>query len=363
MNAFSSNAFSRPSAFTSAFGVAGDAFEGRILYFVGTAADEDWSTLGNWFNDRAGTSAAASIPEAGDRVYLLSPIGTGPAAPITLERVYVEGENVNLDGVTASRFTFSGAGADFFGSITGPVLVYWPVAVPLGGTVTGTISYIGYAQDPTGFVAAGADEIVNLTWDDPGIDAVVGLRYRVYRGLTSTFADATLLVEDVDALLYDDATVTNGTEYFYWLQVYYSNGASAFVGPESATPFGPPTVAPVLSVSADAFSFVADLSWTPSDQLDSPGFGYLLEYNQDDMGWVTIGNYGPEVTSANPDMSVSGPGSFLFRVTPYNDSGEGPSSNTAGIVLPGESSASYYRRPDGTSRYLRPDGVSFYLRP
>lgn len=124
---------------------------------------------------------------------------------------------------------------------------------------------------------------------------------------------------------------------------------------------GVPTVAPVLSVSADPSSFVANLIWTPSNRTGSSGFGYdvYVQFNSGGYSLVTT----TTGTSYDYDaIDVVGP--YDFYVVPKNSAGEGPSSNTASVNLPGESEAAFfYRRPDASSRYLRPDGTSFYVRP
>lgn len=123
----------------------------------------------------------------------------------------------------------------------------------------------------------------------------------------------------------------------------------------------PPTVAPVLNADANLGSFVANLTWTPSNKTISSGFGYRVYVQLDGGGYTEAGT----TTFLFFDYDAgSTAGDYDFRVFPYNDAGEGVGSNVASVTLPGESpEASYYRRPDGVSRYLRPNGVSYYLRP
>lgn len=95
----------------------------------------------------------------------------------------------------------------------------------------------------------------------------------------------------------------------------------------------PPTVAPVLTVNADFNSTTALLSWTASDKTSSPGFAYRV--------WMRIDNGFESVilNTANTSDAYDVPGAlyetYTFRVVPFNDAGDGPSSNTASVILPG----------------------------
>lgn len=100
----------------------------------------------------------------------------------------------------------------------------------------------------------------------------------------------------------------------------------------------PPTVAPVLAVSADLGSITANLSWSASNKTSSPGFHYRIESK------IGAGTWGVAVPETNElyynasDGAASGD-VYYFRVTPFNAAGDGPVSNTVNIVLPGESEA------------------------
>jgi hypothetical protein len=97
----------------------------------------------------------------------------------------------------------------------------------------------------------------------------------------------------------------------------------------------PPTVAPVLTGEADLGSYVANLTWTASNKTGSPGFGYRLYYYSDSSsGFENLG----DSLAYNFD-AVDVPGIWNFYIVPFNSAGEGPSSNTVSIYLPGESEA------------------------
>lgn len=96
----------------------------------------------------------------------------------------------------------------------------------------------------------------------------------------------------------------------------------------------PPTLAPVLDVQSTLGSYEASLTWSASNRLSSPGFGYKVELDIDGGGFNEV------VSTTNlfyTDTQGSATGeTYTYRITPYNDYGEGPSSNEAGVVLPGE---------------------------
>lgn len=96
----------------------------------------------------------------------------------------------------------------------------------------------------------------------------------------------------------------------------------------------PPTVAPVLTVSADFTSYDALLQWTTSDKTSSAGFGYNIYRFVDGAGPVLLATVGNVLfyTDSNPGASGQ---LYEYFVIPKNDAGEGPSSNTASVILPG----------------------------
>lgn len=94
----------------------------------------------------------------------------------------------------------------------------------------------------------------------------------------------------------------------------------------------PPTVAPVLIVSAETGTQIANLEWTASNKTSSIGFGYKIELSVDGGAWSEISTASGLVYDAE-QVGAAGE-SYSYRVTPFNDAGEGPVSNSAGVIIP-----------------------------
>jgi hypothetical protein len=108
---------------------------------------------------------------------------------------------------------------------------------------------------------------------------------------------------------------------------------------------GPPSIAPVLDVQTALGSEEASLTWTASNRTGSPGFGYKVEVDIDGAGYTEL------TTTTNlfyTDTQGAATGeTYTYKITPYNEEyGEGPSSNEAGVVLPGESEGPVLTGPD-----------------
>lgn len=96
-------------------------------------------------------------------------------------------------------------------------------------------------------------------------------------------------------------------------------------------------------VSADFASKTANLMWTASNRTRSAGFGYKV-YG----GIPPASNFLAAGTGLSYDATYpsSAGETYSFSVIPFNDVGEGPSSNTASVVLPGESDGPVLSGPD-----------------
>lgn len=128
---------------------------------------------------------------------------------------------------------------------------------------------------------------------------------------------------------------------------------------------GPPTLAPVLIFDPETGlgeSFV-NLRWTASNKVTSPGFGYRIYMDVNGNGFTelfTVSGGTLSVSGYTPSPPPAGE-SYTFRITPYNDFGEGLSSNDAIIVLPGEGEAPILSGP--SSVFATPFTLSWTAVP
>jgi hypothetical protein len=106
----------------------------------------------------------------------------------------------------------------------------------------------------------------------------------------------------------------------------------------------PPYIAPILDAQTTLGSDEASLTWTASNRTGSPGFGYKIELDIDGGGFNEIANT-TNLFYTDTQGSAAGE-TYTYRITPFNDYGEGPSSNEAGVVLPGESEGPVLTGPD-----------------
>ena len=110
----------------------------------------------------------------------------------------------------------------------------------------------------------------------------------------------------------------------------------------------PPSVAPVLNVTTSFGSYVANLDWTASNRTSSAGFAYQVWMSLDGGDYALLASVGPSTLSYSHDAAPTD-GTYSFYIKPINDAGEGPSSNAASVVLPGESEAPLLTGPSEVS--------------
>jgi hypothetical protein len=105
----------------------------------------------------------------------------------------------------------------------------------------------------------------------------------------------------------------------------------------------PPTLAPVLTVTADLGSNTANLDWTASNKITSPGFGYRIYIDINGGGFTALTTVSGSTLDSNYTPSPDPAGeTYSFYIEPFNDAGPatgGGLSNQASIVLPGEGEA------------------------
>lgn len=112
----------------------------------------------------------------------------------------------------------------------------------------------------------------------------------------------------------------------------------------------PPTLAPVLDVQPfDPDYQVVNMSWSPSNKTDSPGFEYLAQIRFNGGAWTTFNSTTDTYTVYNASGDPLPPGLYEFRVIPSNDVGNGPPSNIVEMHVP-----SLFGLPFALSQYASP---------
>jgi fibronectin type 3 domain-containing protein len=161
-------------------------------------------------------------------------------------------------------------------------------------SVTPTIALPGV---PTGLTAVGTNGAVNLSWNA----ASGAASYNVKRSTTSG-AEAT--ITNVAAANFSDATVVNGTTYFYEVSSTNTAGESANSSEASATPNFPP--AAPTGLIATAGTNQVTLSWT--------GSAGAVSYN---IKRSTTSGSGYTVIGTTTDPTVNYTDSTAIKFTQY----------------------------------------------
>jgi hypothetical protein len=123
------------------------------------------------------------------------------------------------------------------------------------------------------------------------------------------------------------------------------------VGGPLNTILTPPTLAPVLTVSADFGSSTANLEWTASNKTSSSGFGYRIYRQKNGLGYDVLTTTTSLIYDDTPSPEPAGE-YYEYYIEPYNDAGPatgGGLSNEAEIVLPGEAEGPTLLGPDNTT--------------
>jgi hypothetical protein len=103
----------------------------NALYFSGG----NLSSLSNWWQDDGFTIPAASLPDFSTSVFITENATSGSLVCLSADI-----NNASNAGSITGNCSFTGTASNS-GSITGNADVYYPAQNPLGGSVSGTISY------------------------------------------------------------------------------------------------------------------------------------------------------------------------------------------------------------------------------
>ena len=120
-------------------------------------------------------------------------------------------------------------------------------------------------------------------------------------------------------------------------------------GPSSPNAGGAPTGTPSLSVSTDLGSTDASLSWTAVSRATSYSLwrGTNATPDPDTDPELATGITGTTYTDSIPAAAGE---TYTYIVRAINGTGEGPSSNAASVVLPGECEAPVLTGPSPTTQ-------------
>ena len=168
-----------------------------------------------------------------------------------------------MNGITETSYTDTKA-------VEGKTYWYWVKATSQGGTSAFSASDYGYRQvsvpvAPTGVSASdglSSTEIV-ISWNA----VLSATSYSVWRGTSSSSAQATQIASGLTTTSYADTSVTAGTHY-YWVKATNVGGTSDFSDPDTgslAAIVGPTSV----SASDGAYSGYVKISWAKPQSANS----------------------------------------------------------------------------------------------
>ena len=254
---------------------------------------------------------------------------TLPASPgaYTLKLHFVEGDgsvkagnrlfNVSVNGVPAFTALDVFATAGGMGKALDESL---PVTVPAGSSVSVSFQTVSYGAmvsalelipapgpvvptvpaAPSGLTATAGSGQVALAWQTVSGAA----SYNVYRGTVSGGESATPIVTGLTRPSYTDASVTNGTKYYYTVTAVNKVGEGAHSSEASATPLAPGAI--VLRINSGGGAY-------------TDSFGNFWQADTDFIGGATY---------AYPGLTVTGtPDPALYQDVRY-------SGGTFGYTLP-----------------------------
>ena len=173
---------------------------------------------------------------------------------------------------------------------------------------------------PTGLTATAGNASVALTWTA----STGATSYNVYRGTTTGNESPTAIATGLTAASYTDATVTNGTTYFYKVAAVNATGLSPLSNEASATPQAPITTAPT-NLTATAGNASVALSWTAPTGAAS----YDVYRGTTASGESTTPIATGVITTSYTDTTVTNGTTYYYKVAAVDTGGTSPLSNEA----------------------------------
>jgi hypothetical protein len=202
------------------------------------------------------------------------------------------------------------------------------VGTPVGGGGGGGGPDVTPPADPTGLSATAGDAVVDLSWSANGEADLAG--YRLYRSTSSGGGFVEVSSGLLSGTSASDATVVNGTTYFYVITAEDTSGnESGFSAEVSATPQEPvdttPPAAPT-GLTATGGDAQVSLNWDANGEPDLAGYR-VYRSTTPGSGYVELSS-GLITGTSLMDSSVSN-GTTYFYVVRAEDAAGNQSGDSA----------------------------------
>jgi large repetitive protein len=160
---------------------------------------------------------------------------------------------------------------------------------------------------------------INLTWTDNSSDEV---GFRIERKLGESGNYLEIATVEANSTSFSNTGLNPTTTYYYRVRAYNLAGSSNYTSEDFAVTFGPPMLAPNLSLDDVGVSSI-DITWSDNNDNEE---GFKIERKEGAGSFSQITTVGPTVSLYN-DASLTPDITYTFRVRAYNTYGDSPYSN------------------------------------
>ncbi|MGO8669919.1 MAG: fibronectin type III domain-containing protein, partial [Capsulimonadaceae bacterium] len=209
--------------------------------------------------------------------------------------------------------------------INGTTYFYKVAAVNQGGTSglsneASTTPNPPAPSAPTGLTATPGNAQVSLSWSS----STGATSYNVYRGTATGAESATPIATSTTSTAYTDASVTNGTTYFYKVAAVNAGGTSGLSNEGSATP-NPPAPSAPTGLTATPGNAQVGLTWA-----SSTGATSYNVYRGTATGTESPTPIATDVTTAAyTNTGLTNGTTYFYKVAAVNTGGTSGMSNEA----------------------------------
>ncbi|MGA1819932.1 MAG: PA14 domain-containing protein [Thermoplasmatota archaeon] len=202
---------------------------------------------------------------------------------------------------------------------------------PLGNVIE--VYVIGIPGEPRNFVLRIGDGYVNLSWEQP--IELKGSRIAEYRIFRANGTDMVQFYGNVsgDTLHFNDTSVVNGLDYFYYVTAVNDAGESAPSTSLKGIPVGKPS--PPRTPKAELYEGGVKVTWASpkfNGGADLMGFNVYRSVNGGNRTFVYWEN--DFMVQGYIDHDVSGGNTYEYWITALNEVGESEFSDNVSISLP-----------------------------